>query len=210
MRAIIIDDHEVVRRGIALLLESGGDIAVCGEAGTVREAGPLAASTNPDVAVVDLRLGDGSGVTAARAIRAASPRTRVLLLTAAAEEDALLGAVLAGASAYLQKQVQGNHIVATVREIAAGRRLLDPAKTDAALERALTQLMHRTPLDDSVLSVDEAQLLVAAAAGRPDRQIACEQGVDVGEATAALASLLADLGIGGTGRPAPPSRHARR
>ncbi|MBW3547713.1 MAG: response regulator transcription factor [Actinobacteria bacterium] len=210
MRAIIIDDHEVVRRGIALLLESGGDIAVCGEAGTMGEAGPLAAGTTPDVAVVDLRLGDGSGVIAARAVRAASPRTRVLLLTAAAEEDALLGAVLAGASAYLLKQVQGNHIVATVREIATGRRLLDPAKAEAAVERALTQLMPVRPLDDPVFSVDEAQLLVAAAAGRPDRLIAAEQGVEVSEVAAALASLLAKLGIGGTGRPAPRSRHAHR
>lgn len=205
IRVIIIDDHDVVRRGITMLLEAAGDIAVCGDAGTVAEAGPLAASTDPDVAIVDLRLGDGSGVTAARAVQAGSPRTRILLLTAAADEDALLGAVLAGASAHLLKQVQGNEIVATVREVGAGRRLLDPADASAAVDGALMRL---TRPEGSTLSLDEAELLAAAAAGRSDRQIATEQGVEEGEVAAALASLLSKLGIGGTGRPAPRPRHA--
>jgi two-component system response regulator DevR len=201
----MIDDHEIVRRGIALLLEATGDIAVCGEAGTVAEAGPLAASTTPDVAVVDLRLGDGSGVTAARAVRAASPGTRVLLLTAAASEDALLGAVLAGASGYLLKQVQGNDIVVAVRDIAAGRHLLDPAEADDAVHKALT---HNGPR--SRLSQDEAVLLAAVAAGSSDRQIAARQGVAEAEVEAALAALLGKLGIGGTGRPASRPWHAYR
>ncbi len=201
MRAIIIDDHEVVRRGIILLLEAAGGIAVCGDAGTVAEAGPLAASTDSDVAIVDLKLGDGSGVTAARAVRSASPRTYVLLLTAAADNDARLAAVLAGASGYVLKQVQGNHIVAAVRDVAAGRRLLDPADADAAVHQALLRQ------GASALSQDEAHLLVAVAAGRSDRQIAAQRGLSEAQAVAALAALLSKLGLGGTGRSVPRSRH---
>ncbi len=187
VRVIIIDDHEVVRRGLALLLEAAGGMTVCGEGGSVAEAGPLAARCDPDVAIVDLRLADGNGVEAGRAIRASSPRTRVLVLTAAAEEHALLGALLAGASGYLLKDAQASAIVAGVRNVAAGRALLDPADAREAMRGALKGVAQ------PILSKEVAELLFGIArrcesdhqrGGRQDRD------VDDEEAGEAIASLV--------------------
>ena len=133
VRVLLVDDHEVVRRGLREMLDDEDDIEVVAEAGSVDEALARAHAAQPDVAVVDVQLPDGSGVDLCRALRALGPRC--LVLTAFDDEEALVGAIMAGASGYLLKQVRGQDLVTAVREVAAGRSLLDPVTTARVLER---------------------------------------------------------------------------
>jgi two-component system response regulator DevR len=196
LRVMVVDDHELVRRAVILLLEAAGDIAVCGEAAAVAEAGPVADASDPDVAVIDLRLPDGSGVQACREIRARRPNVQVVLLTAVADEEALAAAVVSGASGYVLKQVRGTDVVEGVRAAAGGRCRLDPGVFDAVL-RTL----------GAGLSEEERELLALVAAGTTDAQIAQRRGVDEATVKALVDILLAKVGVtrrpvmsGGPGR----------
>ncbi|GLZ32567.1 DNA-binding response regulator [Lentzea sp. NBRC 105346] len=133
MRVLLVDDHEVVRRGLREMLDDESDITVVAEAGSVHEAVTRADAESCDVAVVDVQLPDGSGVDLCRTLR--DKGLRCLVLTAFDDEEALVGAIMAGASGYLLKQVRGQDVVTAVREVAAGRSLLDPATTARVLER---------------------------------------------------------------------------
>ncbi|MBY8848146.1 response regulator transcription factor [Saccharothrix longispora] len=169
VRVLLVDDHEVVRRGLRELLEDEDDISVVAEAGGVGEALVRAASSRPDVAVVDVRLPDGGGVELCRRLRSSPTPPRCLVLTAFDDEDALMGAIMAGASGYLLKQVRGQDLVNAVREVAAGRSLLDPQTTARVLDRM------RRPAEVDVLDAlteQERRVLELIGEGLTNRQIA--------------------------------------
>ena len=167
VRVMLVEDNAGVRRAVAALLEASGDLQVCAEAATVAEAGPLAEASQPDVVVVDLRLPDGSGVEVGREVRARHAGTRVVLLTSASEEDALVASLLAGASGYLVKQVLGSDLVGTVRAVARGETLVDPAAGAAAIGR----------LGGPTIGTDSS-ILALIAQGRTNRQISDDLGLD--------------------------------
>lgn len=165
----LLDDHEVVRRGIATLLEAEDDLRVVGEAGTVAEALRRIPATRPDVAVLDGRLPDGSGIDVCRDIRSAHPRIRCLILTSYDDDDALFAAVMAGAAGYLLKEVRGNSLVDAVRRIAAGESLLDPS----LVGKLLARIREPSPADSrlSSLSPRDREILELITDGLTNRQI---------------------------------------
>lgn len=134
-RVMLVDDHEIVRRGLRGLLESEDDIEVVAEASSAREAIQDAIASRPDAVVLDIRLPDASGVLACRDIRAADPNVKVLMLTSYNDDDALFDSIMAGASGFLLKHVRGYDLVDAVRRVAAGESLLDPAATARVLDR---------------------------------------------------------------------------
>ena len=136
IRVFLLDDHEIVRRGIAQLLETQDDIEVVGEAGTAAQALARIPALRPDVAILDVRLPDGEGVSVCRDVRSAvSPPPACLMLTSFSDDEALFGAIMAGASGYLLKQVTGTDLIGAVRTVAAGDSLLDPRATGLVFER---------------------------------------------------------------------------
>src|SRR5215207_3218913 len=135
IRVYLLDDHEIVRRGIRELLESEGDIEVVGESGLAHEAARHIPALRPDVAILDGRLPDGSGIDVCREIRSRDPGIAALILTSYDDDEALFAAIMAGAAGYILKQVGGNDFIGTVRRVAAGLSTLDPAVTAQVLER---------------------------------------------------------------------------
>ncbi|MET8572545.1 response regulator transcription factor [Streptomyces sp. NPDC004783] len=135
IRVFLLDDHEVVRRGVHELLAQEADMEVVGEAGTAADALARVPATRPDVAVLDVRLPDGSGVEVCREIRSRDESVRCLMLTSFADDEALFDAIMAGASGYVLKDIRGAELLAAVRDVAGGRSLLDPAATARVLER---------------------------------------------------------------------------
>ena len=128
LRVMLVDDHEVVRDGIKLLLGDTHDVVVCAEASSARDAVAVAAQALPDVIVMDVRLSDGSGIEATRDIRAARPQTAVLMLTSFADDEALFASIMAGAAGYVLKQIRRDELVRAIRAVGAGQNLLDPAE----------------------------------------------------------------------------------
>jgi two-component system, NarL family, response regulator DevR len=174
LRVMVVDDHEVVRRGLRALLEAAGDISVVAEAGTVQQAISAADEQQPDVIVMDVRLGDGSGVEATREIRARRPETQVLMLTSFADDEALFASIMAGAAGYVLKQIRGGELLRAVRAVGEGQSLLDPAVTQSVLQR-LRRGKHM--LEDerlARLSAQEERILKLIADGRTNRQIGVE------------------------------------
>jgi two-component system, NarL family, response regulator DevR len=135
LRLMLVDDHEVVRNGLKMMLEAAGDVRIVAEAGSVRDAVAHAARTKPDAIVMDVRLTDGSGIEATREIRAQRPETRVLMLTSFDDDEALFSSILAGASGYVLKQIEGRDLIRAIRAVAEGKSLLDPEVTAAVLDR---------------------------------------------------------------------------
>ncbi len=173
VRVLLVDDHEVVRDGVKFLLSSADDIAVVGEAGSVREAIEQALRTKPDVVVMDVRLADGSGIEATREIRARLENTQVLMLTSFADDEALFASIMAGAAGYVLKQIRGGELVSAIREVGAGRSLLDPAITKSVLDR----LRKGKGLRDEKLarlSAQEERILTLIAKGKTNGQIGKE------------------------------------
>lgn len=166
----LLDDHELVRRGIRTLLESEGDIEVVGESALAREAVARIPALRPQVAVLDGRLPDGTGVEVCREIRSIDPSIAVLVLTSYDDDDALFAAIMAGASGYVLKQVTGSDLVAAVRRVAAGQSMLDPAVTARVLAR-LRNGPHQDPLTKH-LTPKEEQILALVGEGLTNRQIA--------------------------------------
>ncbi len=166
----LLDDHEIVRRGVADLLESEDDIAVIGEAATQEQAVGRVHALDPDVAILDVRLEQGNGIEACREIRALHPRTACLILTSFSDDEALFHAIMAGAAGYVLKQIRSSELVDAVRRVAAGQSLLDPAITARVLER-----IRDGPRQDeriARLSPQERQVLELLAEGLTNRQIA--------------------------------------
>jgi DNA-binding NarL/FixJ family response regulator len=167
-RVFLLDDHEIVRRGIRELLEAEGDLQVVGEAATAEEAYGRIPATSPHVAVLDVRLPDGDGVEVCREIRSKHPEIACIMLTSFSDDDAVYAAIMAGAAGYVLKQVRGSDLVDGVRRVAAGESLLDPSITTRVLER----LRHKDDEDElAVLSDQERKILELIAEGLTNRQI---------------------------------------
>jgi len=170
----LVDDHEVVRQGLASLLKATEDIVVAGEAGTVRDAIEEAERTRPDVVVMDVRLADGSGIEATREIRARRPETQVIMLTSFADDEALFASIMAGASGYVLKQVKSGELIRAIRTVGRGESLLDPAVTKPVLDRLRKgkHLMRDEKL--ARLSPQEERILEAVANGKTNKEIGQE------------------------------------
>src|SRR5690606_15814886 len=134
IRVFLLDDHEVVRRGLTDLLEADGDIEVVGESASAVEAARRIPALRPDVAILDARLPDGNGIDVCRQVRSVDPSIRGLILTSYEDDEALFAAIMAGAAGYVLKQIRGTDLVESVRRVAAGQSLLDPAVTQRVLE----------------------------------------------------------------------------
>ena len=168
LRVFLLDDHEIVRRGVRELLEAEEDIEVVGEAGTAAEALARVPATHPDVAVLDVRLPDGDGVSVCRELRSANPELACLMLTSFADDEALFDAILAGAAGYVLKQIRGTDLVGAVRTVAAGGSLLDPRAAAAVMERMRTP---KTADPLAVLTEQERRILDLIGEGLTNRQI---------------------------------------
>jgi DNA-binding NarL/FixJ family response regulator len=192
IRVFLLDDHEVVRRGLKELLEAEGDIEVVGEAGTAEEALGRIPPTRPDVAVLDVRLPDGDGVEVCRAIRSAHPEIACLMLTSFADDEALMSAIMAGAAGYVLKQVRGSDLVDGVRRVGRGESLLDPAVTRRLFDRLRTQ-----PAEDelSALTDQERRILELISEGLTNRQIGERMFLAEKTVKNYVSNLLAKLGM---------------
>lgn len=195
IRTVIVDDHEVVRQGVATLVASADDIVVIGEAGTVVDAIEVCQATRPDVVLMDVRLADGSGIEATREIRQRCPETQVVMLTSFSDDEALVASIVAGAAGYVTKQVRGNDLVSAVRHVAAGRSLLDPNVTSALFERLRKASSSLRDEKLTTLSGREEQILTLVARGRTNREIGEE--ISVAEKTVknAVSQILTKLQV---------------
>ena len=174
LRLLVVDDHEVVREGLVALLSRREDFQVVAEAGTVADALTAARRFEPDLVVMDVRLPDGSGIEACREIRAELPKTRVVMLTSYPDEEAVLSAILAGASGYLLKQVRGRDLVSALEAVGRGDSLLDPAVTERVLER-VRRVANGDDRDElSDLTAQERKILLLVAEGKTNKEIATE------------------------------------
>jgi DNA-binding NarL/FixJ family response regulator len=165
----LLDDHEIVRRGVRDLLESEPDIEVIGEAGTAASAVARIPALRPDVAVLDLRLPDGDGVSVCREVRSLLPELSCLMLTSFSDEKALFEAIMAGASGYVLKQILGSDLVGAVRTVASGGSLLDPGAASRVLNRMREMAVRRDPLAE--LTGQERRVLELIGEGLTNRQI---------------------------------------
>ena len=173
IRILLVDDHEVVRDGVKSLINTNDDMAVVAEAGSVREAIEQAVRTRPDVVVMDVRLADGSGIEATREIRARLENTQVLMLTSFADDEALFASIMAGAAGYVLKQIRGGELVRAIREVGAGKSLLDPEVTKQVLER-LRKGKNMRDEKLSRLTAQEERILTLVAQGLTNGQIGKE------------------------------------
>ena len=189
----LLDDHEIVRRGIKELLESEGDIVVVGESGLVEEARGRLPALRPDVAVLDGRLPDGSGIDLCRDIRSLDPSIKALILTSYDDDDALFAAIMAGAAGYILKQVRGNDFVETVRRVAAGQSMLDPAMTARVLDRVRTGPTDTKHPEN--LTPQEQRILELIGEGLTNRQISEQMFLAEKTVKNYVSSLLAKLGF---------------
>lgn len=193
IRVFLLDDHEVVRRGLTDLINIEGDLEVVGEAGTATEAMHRIPAARPDVAVLDVRLADGSGVEVCRDIRAAMPEVRCLMLTSYADDEALFAAIMAGASGYVLKDIRGNDLMEAIRSVAAGNSLLDPSVTQRVLERLRNGSRHDDRLD--ALTDQERRILDLIGEGLTNRQIGEQMHLAEKTVKNYVSSLLAKLGM---------------
>jgi two-component system response regulator DevR len=195
LRVMLVDDHQVVREGIKLLLADTPDVVVCAEASTARQAVATAAQALPDVIVMDVRLQDGSGIQATRDIRAARPQTQVLMLTSFADDEALFASIMAGAAGYVLKQIHGEELVRAIRAVGAGQSLLDPAVTKGVLDRLRRgkQLLKDEKL--ARLSAQEERILGLVADGLTNGQIAAQLGLAEKTVKNYVSSILAKLEV---------------
>lgn len=172
MRLLVVDDHEVVRQGLVALLDRRAGFEVVAQAASVAEAISQAAKFEPDVVILDVRLPDGSGIEACREIRAARPETRVVMLTSYPDEEAVLSAIIAGASGYLLKQVRGRDLVSAIEAVGRGDSLLDPAITEKVLQRVRAAASGGAADELSELTQQERRILLLVAEGQTNKEIA--------------------------------------
>ena len=193
VRVFLLDDHEVVRRGVRDLLEAEDDFEVVGEAGTAEEARQRIPATNPDVAVLDVRLPDGSGVEVCRDVRSVRPDLACIMLTSFSDDEALFEAIMAGAAGYVLKQVSGSNLIDAVRRVGSGQSLLDPKVTARVLER-----LRKGPDEDERLkgiTDQERRILNLLADGKTNRQIAEEMFLAEKTVKNYVSNLLTKMGM---------------
>lgn len=189
----LLDDHEVVRRGVRDLLESADDLEVVGEASTAEQALQRVPAISPDVAILDVRLPDGNGIEVCRDLRSILPDLRCLMLTSFNDDEALFDAIMAGAAGYVLKEVRGADLIDSVRRVAAGQSLLDPRVTARVLER-----LRNPPPDDertANLTQQERRILTLLADGLTNRQIADEMFLAEKTVKNYVSNMLAKLGM---------------
>jgi len=174
LRMLVVDDHEVVRQGLVSLLDRRSGFEVVAQAASVAESIAQAARFEPDLVIMDVRLPDGSGIESCREIRAARPETRVVMLTSYPDDEAVLSAIIAGASGYLLKQIRGRELVSALEAVGRGESLLDPAVTEKVLER-VRRMASGTATDELAgLTGQERKILMLVAEGKTNKEIAAE------------------------------------
>jgi two-component system, NarL family, response regulator DevR len=193
IRVYLLDDHEVVRFGLREMLEREGDIEVVGESGSAVDATHRIPALRPDVAVLDGRLPDGSGIDVCRDVRSVDPSIKALILTSYDDDEALFAAIMAGASGYVLKQIHGTDLVDGIRRVAAGQSLLDPAVTARVLERIRKGPEQPDELKD--LTDQERKILIHVAEGLTNREIAERMFLAEKTIKNYVSSLLAKLGL---------------
>jgi two-component system, NarL family, response regulator DevR len=193
IRVFLLDDHEVVRRGLRDLLEGEGDIEIVGESGTAREATARIPALRPDVAVLDARLPDGSGIDVCRDVRSTDPSIKALILTSYDDDEALFAAIMAGAAGYVLKQIGAGDLVDSVRRVAAGQSLIDPQLMARVLERVRSGPPQHEEL--AALTDQERKILALIAEGMTNRQIG--ERLFLAEKTVKnyVSSILSKLGL---------------
>jgi len=193
IRVFLLDDHEIVRRGIKELLESEPDIVVVGESGLAQEAARRIPALRPDVAILDGRLPDGSGIDVCRDVRSLDRSIKALILTSYDDDEALFSAIMAGAAGYVLKQVRGNDFIDMVRRVAAGQSTLDPSVTAQVLER----VRNGPPVDRELESLTDQELRILDLIGRgmTNREIAKEMYLAEKTVKNYVSSMLAKLGL---------------
>ena len=196
VRVLLVDDHEVVRRGIRDLIEGEQDLSVVGEAGTVEEALAILPRCEPDVAVLDVRLPDGNGVELCRELKSRSPKLAALMLTSFDDDEALLSAVMAGAAGHVLKQIRGTDLVEAIKRVGAGQSLLDPALSRRAFDRLKqSQVPDRTGALHVKLSPQERRILDLIATGQTNREIAQQMSLAEKTVKNYVSNLLHKLGM---------------
>src|SRR5436189_4239397 len=174
LRVLVVDDHEVVRQGLVAMLDRRPGFEVVAQAGSVAESIDQARLHQPDIVVMDVRLPDGSGVEACREIRAELPETRVIMLTSFPDDEAVLSAIVAGASGYLLKQIRARDLVAALENVGRGESLLDPAVTEKVLERIRRIATGAYTDEMASLTAQEQKILLLVAEGKTNKEIAAE------------------------------------
>ena len=193
IRVFLLDDHEVVRRGIADLLTQDGDIEIVGESGSAVEAVHRIPALHPDVAVLDARLPDGNGIDVCRDVRAVDPTIQGLILTSYEDDEALFSAIMAGAAGYVLKQIRGTDLVDAVRRVGAGQSLLDPAVTARVLDRIRNGVEQPNELKS--LTDQERRILEYIAQGLTNHEIAQKMFLADKTVKNYVSSVLAKLGL---------------
>ena len=194
-RILLVDDHEVVRLGLKALIERQPDMEVVAEADSVAGAVSKAAAFQPDVVVMDIRLGNGSGIDACRAIVAQRPETKVIMLTSYAEDDVLFAAIDAGAAGYVLKQTGGQDVVRALQAVAQGQALLDPSLTERVFANVRRAARSEEAAAFAMLTEHEQRVLALVATGQTNREIA--QALHLGEGTVRnyVSNVLSKLGV---------------
>jgi two-component system response regulator DevR len=195
IRVFLLDDHEVVRQGLRHLLESEDGIEVVGEASTATEALNRIPATQPNVAVLDVRLGDGDGIEVCREVRDRYPEVACLMLTSFSDDEALVSAVMAGAAGCVLKDVKGNDLVESIRQVASGKSLLDPASTQRLLAFLRSSSASDSSRDDDRLTAQENRILDYIAEGYTNRQIGAEMHLAEKTVKNYVSNILTKLGM---------------
>ncbi|WP_405763899.1 response regulator transcription factor [Actinacidiphila glaucinigra] len=197
IRVFLVDDHEVVRRGVHDLLDAEPDIEVVGEAGTVDHALARGPALRPDVAILDVRLPDGDGIGICRELRSRMPELACLMLTSFDDDDALLDAIMAGAAGYVLKQIKGSDLISAVRTVASGQSMLDPATTARLMNSLRHQEEPATPQDEilATLTPREREILELIGEGLTNRQIGKRLFLSEKTVKNHISRMLAKLGV---------------
>jgi len=193
IRVFLVDDHEIVRRGVGDLLSAEPDIEVVGEAATAAQARSRVAAIRPDIALLDVRLPDGSGIDVCRDLLSADPGIRCIMLTAYDDDEAIYAAVMAGASGYILKDIRGGGLIESVRKVAAGHTLMDPSLKRRVVDRMRDE-GHQDPRL-ATLSEREREVLVLIADGLTNRQIGARLSLAEKTVKNYVSSMLSKLGL---------------
>jgi DNA-binding NarL/FixJ family response regulator len=193
IKVFLLDDHEVVRQGLKALLDAEPDLHVIGEASTAAEALARVPALRPDVAVLDVRLPDGDGISVCRELKSALPDLACLMLTSFGDDDALFSAIMAGASGYVLKQIKGNDLVGAVRTVGQGQSLLDPTATARLLQKMRSDAVRKDPLD--VLTEQERKILDLIGEGLTNREIGERMFLAEKTVKNYVSSVLSKLGL---------------
>ena len=195
MRLLVVDDHEVVRQGLVSLLDRHNGFEVVAQAGSVAESISAAERFEPDLVIMDVRLPDGSGIEACREIRATRPETRIVMLTSYPDEEAVLSAIIAGASGYLLKQIRGRDLVSALEAVGRGGSLLDSAVTEKVLERVRRAASGSATDELAVLTSQERKILLLVAEGKTNKEIAADVFLSPKTVKNYVSSILSKLNL---------------